>query len=860
MWIWLDKTGRVKQYLTHGPSPVVGETDFQIFAYFDGLDTEFFDSATIKFRKPDVNGSSYPILFMKKVDMEYKKMDSDGDSSNFSENHGPYTGFLFDFSDFTRDDEIVRLLDTPGLWSATITCLGTPNKANVSGLITFSVGQSAFDGESETELTIDQIFENFVLHQGIVGKTSTIYLKKASDFVKDANEGNLLMGVFSVGSIAFDENSKNFYKILTVTANPIDDTRVYATYSKAFEYLKIKNISGETALSEIREPDGDRAVLACREQKYYFCHVWESSAKNFVFFKIIDLTTGKRYAGYVPSSTTFDISVSDSYHEKWDEMKEETADRKEADNAKISPAIETVLPNFKTAQLGEGAHPRILKYGDESYFLFADDKYATSTDGENWKGYAQLTTKDKELASHGIELTEIANAFPFKLKSGIICVLFQANNPNTNYFSIRLILSDVNVTSWNKESIILIENDTGLREPFAMPSDDASLVGFHMWYSSEKSRNGRQDIRGCRVFVRPDSSAEVAGDGVCLDSQSYEYEMTRIGMPSVAKLSDGNYAMIVENSYMEKSDPSHPMAVQVSYNASIAETDAGNWTKPQTIFLDLLEEGKEMGAPRIAALEDGRIIVSFQSDCIYRGYEKEPRQYNCQWFAFVSRMPVKYGDALASSDFIQLHSYGYKENDYGIWGSVAVTDNSIFKAFCLGKNGEAKPSERIIVEKCDFFDVKKLAMKNDRELTITLDYAPNLDILSMNMKAYVSEETYEKITNLYYETIKIKYNEGTPACVFHPVYFYQSAGNGIKRYLAPFAAGMPLPSDEWYGSSLNYPIYAILSNGSDSSGKYVYMQASSPSGFNILSLKKSNFDNLYKTEPLTDGDIDAILI
>ena len=51
MWIWLDKNGTVKQYLTHGSSPVVGETDFQIFAYFDGLDTEFFDNATIKFKK-----------------------------------------------------------------------------------------------------------------------------------------------------------------------------------------------------------------------------------------------------------------------------------------------------------------------------------------------------------------------------------------------------------------------------------------------------------------------------------------------------------------------------------------------------------------------------------------------------------------------------------------------------------------------------------------------------------------------------------------------------------------------------------------------------------------------------------------
>ena len=162
MWIWLDKTGRVKQYLTHGPSPVVGETDFQIFAYFDGLDTDYFDSATIKFRKPDQQGSTYPVLFMRKVDMPYEHMDGDGSTSLFNENHSPYTGFLFDFSDFTDGDEIVRLLDTPGLWEATITVLGSPNKTNVSGLITFNVGSAAGDNENQTQLTMDQILEKMM--------------------------------------------------------------------------------------------------------------------------------------------------------------------------------------------------------------------------------------------------------------------------------------------------------------------------------------------------------------------------------------------------------------------------------------------------------------------------------------------------------------------------------------------------------------------------------------------------------------------------------------------------------------------------------------------------------------------------
>lgn len=230
MWIWLDKNGTVKQYLTHGNSPVVGETDFQIFAYFDGLDTNVFDSATIKFRRPDLEGSTYPVLFMKKVDMVYKYMEGDGTMSNFKEEDSPYTGFLFDFADFTSSDEIVRLLDTPGLWEATISLLGAPSSVNVSGLITFSVGDSSSSIDDETKLTIDQILENLVLNQRMLKKDSTFYVKHIDDFESNAINGNLDVATFSIGSVVFDDTSENFYKIETVTINNNDATKVFATY------------------------------------------------------------------------------------------------------------------------------------------------------------------------------------------------------------------------------------------------------------------------------------------------------------------------------------------------------------------------------------------------------------------------------------------------------------------------------------------------------------------------------------------------------------------------------------------------------------------------------------------------------
>lgn len=314
MWIWLDKTGRVKQYLTHGPSPVVGETDFQIFAYFDGLNTDYFDSATIKFRKPDQQGSTYPVLFMRKVDMSYEYMPSDGSMSNFNESHGLYTGFLFDFSDFTEGDEIVRLLDTPGLWEATITVLGSPNKTNVSGLITFNVGSSTSDSEDQTILTLDQILENLVLAQRILKKNSTAYLKVASNFASDANNGLLDASIFSVGSVVLDETTKNFYKIQTITVNAEDETKVFATYVKAFEYLKIVQVDNEITLEQIRSIDSGNTILLRCNEKYYLAYVGETNNEK-VSFEIRDLTTGKRYHGdSIDSSIDFATATSLPYY------------------------------------------------------------------------------------------------------------------------------------------------------------------------------------------------------------------------------------------------------------------------------------------------------------------------------------------------------------------------------------------------------------------------------------------------------------------------------------------------------------------------------------------------------------------
>ena len=70
-----------------------------------------------------------------------------------------------DFSKFKEDvvdgihilEDTVVLLDTPGLWSATISVFGSNRERNITGLITFNVQRSTYDSEDETELDVSEV-------------------------------------------------------------------------------------------------------------------------------------------------------------------------------------------------------------------------------------------------------------------------------------------------------------------------------------------------------------------------------------------------------------------------------------------------------------------------------------------------------------------------------------------------------------------------------------------------------------------------------------------------------------------------------------------------------------------------------
>ena len=240
MLLYFDEYGVLKEQLTYGEPGRVGDTEMQIFAYFDGVDVrDVYNAAFIRFQKPDINGSEYPALFLKLVNLTF---DPSVHSNYFSANGGPnsdgtYPCYLFDFSEITDTEGIVKLLDTPGLWRATLTLTSSSSyTANVTGTFTFNVESSAVSTDDETVITYDVIASNIanMIAVSKLNVNSDKYIRAYENFVVDAANGDLPASFFSHGVLVYDKTTNTMYEIDTVTENEEDANYVYATYHIIF--------------------------------------------------------------------------------------------------------------------------------------------------------------------------------------------------------------------------------------------------------------------------------------------------------------------------------------------------------------------------------------------------------------------------------------------------------------------------------------------------------------------------------------------------------------------------------------------------------------------------------------------------
>ena len=149
---------------------------------------------------------------------------------------------------------------------------------------------------------------------------------------------------------------------------------------------------------------------------------------------------------------------------------------------------------------------------------------------------------------------------------------------------------------------------------------------------------------------------------------------------------------------------------------------------------------------------------------------------------------------------------------------------------------------------------------NDREITLTMPYGSGS---TESVKfSYINKEIYDKIKGLYYDTIKVYYNDGNPIGVFHVFRFYDIDADimdaGIYACIAYQKSNYQ--SSEWYGKSVQYRFFASIKlfHPKDSD-EYWFQLERAPADTRDLyipvDLDQSKFDALYKLadKPTQDG-------
>ena len=142
--------------------------------------------------------------------------------------------------------------------------------------------------------------------------------------------------------------------------------------------------------------------------------------------------------------------------------------------------------------------------------------------------------------------------------------------------------------------------------------------------------------------------------------------------------------------------------------------------------------------------------------------------------------------------------------------------------------------------------------ENDREITLTMPYASS--DYSDNKKLYIDDDTYNKISNYYYESIKLYFNDGNPCGVFHVFNFNDSSrGINTRQYAVISHYEQFAGLQAWYGTYKGYKFFVSLLASRDSQGNFIYLQQSEK--LDLPFLDKAKFDALYKLadKPTQDG-------
>ncbi len=293
------------------------------------------------------------------------------------------------------------------------------------------------------------------------------------------------------------------------------------------------------------------------------------------------------------------------------------------------------------------------------------------------------------------------NLQPFVMNDGTVLVAYRARSTNASYeatgkfyTSIRVVYSTDGGYTFGNEDILIercVSQDIdGFWEPFMIHLDDDTVA---LYYSDDLNvdLNFFDDYRQRIDYFLYERDANGTWKWTTEpDTAIYRGKTmkTRDGMPIVTKLTDGGFAMVVEaQDYASwvHDEYNCPFVVGLALSA-----DGKTWSDPVPVIApQSLTAGNRCSAPAIAALPDGRVVITWQTEEGHSGWvnEGDPENTACVLGAAISENPLTVDTVLTEStggpsDGFRLLSgvFTYPENTYQIWNIVSCFGNDLYIA------------------------------------------------------------------------------------------------------------------------------------------------------------------------------------
>ena len=252
----------------------------------------------------------------------------------------------------------------------------------------------------------------------------------------------------------------------------------------------------------------------------------------------------------------------------------------------------------QTGILPHGASPRVYRLKNGSLIAAVEAEggirvFSAEDDGSAWR--------DAGPGSFTPDLT-CANPEFFELPDGQVLLAHRAIGKRENgfYTSIRVNIGDGK--SFRPHSVVTeyTEADGGFRGVWEPCLGLLNGVLTCFYANDSTSVTPLQNIE----YMQWDGSGWGNRTVVC---SGVEHD-SRDGMPVWIPLSSGGYALVIESTHLRNMPGKHPFVIQL-----LCSADGRTWTEPVDIFIPKTD-GSKAGAPWIAELPDGRLVVSFQTD------------------------------------------------------------------------------------------------------------------------------------------------------------------------------------------------------------------------------------------------------